>query len=284
MPPNMAWVDYPDVNRSQGEIDSANLLANVVGTDVLPDLAIGRIPVNSAAQFDAVIDKIIAAETTTRQPWQQHLLFVADNVPDPAGDFQTLSNNLIRDFLHPPYQGDKAYLSGTAAQEQAAIVNGVNSGALMVSYIGHGSINYWAAEKILTIPLVNTLTNSDRFPVVLSMTCSDGYWIAPYSSSYPYPSSLAEELLRASGKGALATFSPTGYGTTYAHDILERAWMKAYFQQRETRVGKLADAARLSLFASGSSLELINQFIVFGDPATRLPSPLENTYIPGVHH
>ena len=42
MPPHLTWTD-----PIQGEVDSANLLAAVVGTDPLPDVLIGRMPVNN---------------------------------------------------------------------------------------------------------------------------------------------------------------------------------------------------------------------------------------------
>ena len=90
-------------------MDSANLLAAVVGNDILPDLYISRIPVNSAAQMDAVVDKVIAYEAAPRQDWQRSLMFVADNVPDSAGDFVQFSDNIIAEFIRPGFSAQKLY-------------------------------------------------------------------------------------------------------------------------------------------------------------------------------
>ena len=58
MPPMLARVD-----PFQGEVDSTNLLAAIVGDDIMPDLMIGRFPVNNKQELDAIIDKTIAYET-----------------------------------------------------------------------------------------------------------------------------------------------------------------------------------------------------------------------------
>ena len=90
MPPYLAWVD-----PWQGEVDSANQLAMLVGSDPLPDVHIARIPVNTTAELSAVIAKIKAYEQTSAQAWQKHWLFVADNTADSAGDFVAMSNEII---------------------------------------------------------------------------------------------------------------------------------------------------------------------------------------------
>ena len=79
MPPYLVWVD-----PWQGEVDSSSLLAAVAGDDILPDMAIGRMPVNSAAEMNIVVSKTLAYEQAAPQDWQHRLMFVADNTPDPA--------------------------------------------------------------------------------------------------------------------------------------------------------------------------------------------------------
>jgi len=284
MPPNLAWVDYPDVSViNQGEVESTNLLANVVGLDPLPDLAIGRIPVNSTAQLTAVIDKILNyAAAPGNQDWQKRFFFIADDVPDPAGDFQAISNSLIADFIKAPYQPQTAYLTGNTTGEISAqnntIINGFNFGALVASYVGHGSATGWGA--MFNINHVSRLANGTRLPVVISLTCSDGYWITPPS----LPSGFAEEMLRAPNQGAIATFSPTGFDDVYGHDKLQRGFMNALLKHYVTDLGALTAAARLNLYAGGSNLELLHQFVLFGDPALKLKLPFKSIYLPSIRH
>jgi hypothetical protein len=272
MPPNLAWVD-----PYQGEVDSANELVTIVGSDPLPDMLVGRLPVNTAAEADAVVAKIIHYEAQPKTlPYRQRMLFVADNTPDPknAGDFVQLSNDLIHDVLPTNYAADKVYADdsgclpnkGPCPQVNFAITATLNqTGALFVNYIGHAAINGWGDESFLTNNNVATFDNLDRLPVILSMTCLDGFW------TYPNQSSLMETMLRAANGGSMASFSPTGLGVASGHDRLDRGLLNAVFQKNVSRLGWAAQAGKLALYASGQDYDLINTFTIFGDPALRLP-------------
>jgi hypothetical protein len=277
MPPNLAWVD-----PWSGIIDSANSLAAVVGEDILPDLFISRMPVNTAAQLDAVVDKIIAYEATPRQDWQRNLLFIADNVPDPAGagDFVQFSENIIADYAQPGFTPLRIYENNFGCLNNQycppvnhAITLTLNlTGTLLVNYVGHGAINRWSNESILTPDDINSLSNGDRLPVVLSLTCLDGHWYHPGIAPNRLES-LMEEMLRTPDKGMAASFSPTGFGVTTGHDWLHRGFYEALFNQGVWSLGQLAEAARLHLYATNSNLDLVQTFTVFGDPALELKSP-----------
>lgn len=273
MPPNLAWVD-----PWLGETDSANLLASIVGDDIVPDVVISRIPVNTAAELQAVVAKTKRYEAASAQPWQQRLLFIADNTPDPAGDFEALSDAVINEAVPPDLVVDRLYLTqvcGTTSNAPSVcpeiknkVVQTLNQdGALFVNYVGHASIDWWASEEALTNSSVNSLTNGDKLPIMLSMTCLDGYWM------YPNRPSLIEEFIRADDRGAVAAFSPTGYGVANGHDILHRGFYDALFKQQIRTLGPATVAAKLQLFAAGGHDDLINTFTVFGDPALRLPLP-----------
>jgi hypothetical protein len=280
MPPNLAFVD-----PWQGEVDSANLLAAVVGDDILPDLAVGRLPVNSVAELDAVIEKIIAYEQAGPRDWQRYVLFVADNVPDPTGDFVALADNIIRNHLPRRFQADRIYLNDycgppTSPPQSCPVVNAAivetlnRAGALFVNYIGHASVERWAHEQVFVNGDIPALANGDRLPVVLSMTCLDGYWI------FPNRPSLAEELVRAADRGAVAAFSPTGLGVATGHHVLQRRFYDAVFQDGVRELGAATLAAKLALYASGRHYDLIHTFTIFGDPALRLQVLSPQVYLP----
>jgi len=249
---------------------------------------VGRLPVNTAAEADIVVNKIISYETHAKTlPYLQRMTFVADNVPDPkgAGDFVQFSNDLIRDKVPASYFVDKIYANDYGCLPQqtpvpcpavnAAITATINqTGALFVNFVGHASVDYWGDERFLTSAQVATLSNSNRLPIILSMTCLDGYWI------YPNRSSLMEIMLRAANGGSVASFSPTGLGVSTGHDLLERGLLTAVFQQGVSRLGSAALAGKAALYASGQNYDLIDTFTVFGDPALRLPILMNRRYVP----
>jgi hypothetical protein len=277
LPPNLGWVD-----PYQGEVDTANGLVEIVGDDPLPDMLVGRLPVNTAAEADIVVSKIISYEAQANAlPYRQRMLFVADNIPDPkgAGDFVQLSNDLISTVLPSSYQPDRVYANDYGCLPGNSPCPGVNraitstlnqTGALFVSYIGHASLNRWGDESFFVNANVATLDNLDRLPIILSMTCLDGYWL--YPSPTGSNNGLMETMLRAANGGAVASFSPTGLGVSTGHDRLERGLLNAVFQQGYARLGWAAQAGKLELYASGLDYDLIKTFTIFGDPALRLPT------------
>jgi hypothetical protein len=271
MPPNESWVD-----PYQGEVDSANELVEIVGNDRLPDMLVGRLPVNTAAEADIVVSKIISYEEQAKSlPYRRRMLFVADNTPDSAGNFPLVSDDLINSTLPSNYAPDRVYAdnlncrpgSGSCPQVNYAITSTLNqTGALFVNYIGHAAINLWGGESFLTTANTATLTNIERLPIILSMTCLDGTWARAGITG------LMETMLRSSSGGAVAAFSPTGLGVSTGHDQLERGLLNAIFQQGVARLGQATLAGKVALYAAGHDYDLIDTFTILGDPALRLPT------------
>ena len=271
MPPNLAWVD-----PYQGEVDSSNLLAAVVGEDVMPDLAIGRIPVSSADEFSAVIDKILAYEALGWTDWKNNHVVVADN-PDAAGNFTHMAHEAIRDWF-PANSNTKTALleelqaaglcqaeSGRACPEVGRrIIQELDQGTMFTNYLGHGSYNRWAAEQLLINADFEKLSVDDRPSIILSWTCLDGYWF------FPNRPSLTETALRRPRQAAVAAFSPTGLGVASGHDIMHKAFYNAVYQQGVDNIGQASLVTKLALVRTNSYIDLVNTYTVFGDPALRL--------------
>ncbi len=295
LPANLGWVD-----PWQAEVDTTNLLVTLVGDDILPDMIIGRMPVNSPEELSAIIDKTISFEQAPLSEWQLHNLFVADNTPDAVGDFVALSEELISSYLKPGFTADRVYLdtftdSGTCGEPISggpscpaanhAITDTLSTtGAQFVTYTGHGHVVRWANEQIMLIhetdPYYNdvsTINNSDKLSVVLDMTCFTGYWFYP---TYPLLPSLAETFLRTENRGAVATFSSTGRGIATGHDILSQGFFRTIYADGNWDLGTATLGAKLAVYRAGIYSDLINTYMIFGDPALRLHSPYNLTLSP----
>ena len=278
MPPNLEWVD-----PWQGETDSANRLVTIVGDDVLPDMAVGRVPVNTVEEASAFVEKTIAYEVGAGRSCKQNQVFVADNA-DSNGDYVASSEAVIRDYVPAGAHVQRLYLdafrsAGTCGDAvggaqcpelNAAIVEHLNrDGALFVSYTGHAAPPRWAGEQIFRNSDVALLDNGSCLPVVLTMTCLDGYWLHPDSEL----TSLMELMVRSDDAGAVAAFSPTGLGVSAGHDVLHGGFYAAVFADSIHTLGPAAMAAVLEVFESGLHRELIDTYIVIGDPALVLDVP-----------
>jgi hypothetical protein len=269
-----------------GETAAENRFVTVSGSDNLPDLYLGRLPANSAAEVTAMVNKIVAYEQSPMADWNHKILFTTDNYPDDAGNFYTMSDDIVNNHVPVGYTADKVYLGSNypyenpAVQARTAIINAINGGRLLVQYIGHGAIDSWSAERILRRDDISTLTNAGKYPVFLDMTCLTGYFIHPTTAS------IAETAVRVADKGAIASLSPTGFGVATGHDYLNRGFFNALFKDGIRHLGVVAVASKLDLYlnSGGSNLDLLDTFEILGDPALRLALPtLRAIYLPIIY-
>lgn len=278
MLPNLAWVD-----PWQGEVDSLNLLGNVIGEDPLADLMLGRLPVNSEQEFANYLNKVKSYESSLSGDWRHRHIFITDNTPDSAGNFPALAEEVIHTYLDPAI-GEiplRMYLDNygqASALEQDIIDTLNNEGAVFVSYIGHGNVQYWAGEGIFKSSDIPALHNGGALPVILSLTCLDGHW------TYPGKSSLVEEMVRANNAGAIAGFSPTGLGVATGHDVLHQGFYEAVVQNGNSRLGQASEFAKLHLYEAGYSLDLIQTFMILGDPSLELQSQPFSVFLPNLQN
>ncbi len=266
IPPYMAMVD-----PWLGETADENYYAAVSGADIVPDLAVGRAPVNTLAEANAVVAKIISYEGALGlqglQSVPDSVMFVADNYEPArnAGNFPRLADGLAADCLPDSYTVQTIYYGethGTAAAVKSAIISNINQGQRFGNYIGHAGVGEWADEGFFAVSDVGGLSNANKFPLVLGMTCLEG------SFQDAVQDAVAEQLVRAANKGAIASWSPTGLGVATGHDKLSRGFYNALFQQDARRLGAATVAGKVRLYNTGSNLDLIHTFALVGDPAT----------------
>lgn len=284
IPPYLVWED-----PWQGEVPSDQAFVALNPDSPLANIAIGRLPARSVAEADLMVDKIIAYETNRPQytpSWQQHALFVADN-PDSAGNFPYVSDQIIEDHMPRHIQPWRAYLGITHIGSQAvkqAIEQSLEAGVLMLTYLGHGSINRWADEQVWTTADVGSLDNAQTLPIVVTLNCLDGYFAHGDSSRQ----SMAEEMLRHGNGGSVAAWSPAGLGTTTYERMLHGHLLDTIFLDGVRRLGPATMEAKAKYYNSlGSSpspyqTSLIHTMTVYGDPALTLPTGTWRQHLPAL--
>jgi hypothetical protein len=278
IPPYLAEVD-PWI----GETAADNRYVAISGNDILPDMALGRLPVRTSAEASAAIGKILAYAQNYSGDWAKKALFVAANNDPSAGNFAALSDAVINNYLGPiGVSVDKIYYmithtTGVAARQ--AIVDAINDGRGLVHFSGHSNLNSWygdpnipnASETILLDRAgAQSLASTGKFPIVISMTCLTGYYVNPSSSKINW-STLDENLIRAQDRGAVAVWSPTGEGVASGHDLLDSGLFQELDAGQSISLGLATNQAKYYLFANSTgNRELIDTYILFGDPATQL--------------
>ncbi len=267
IPPYLAWVDI-----FQGEVPVDMAYGLVQGNDNIPDLIVGRIPVQTESQAEAVVDKIIAYE---RGDWQasraaRSILFVSDN-PDRAGNFPQLVENVVQEELPIWAHPIRVYLAQTVPDATAArssLFQALNQGVLLLFYQGHGAINRWTHEAILTTQDVSDLSNA-VWPIVATFNCLDGYFAYP-STSYE---AIAELMLRREKAGSIAAFSPAGLSVPVAQTTLAHAFLSELVTGHPKVLGDVVNRARLHLRQGENSAGLYFTQTLIGDPLLHLSIP-----------
>lgn len=264
LPPYLA-----DVDPWMGETAADNRYALLDGgPDVLPDVLIGRLPVNTITETRALVDKIVRYENAPEPGgWNGDVAFVADDA-DEGGHFAADSGQLAAGHVPSPFITRTIYYAPpntTVVDTQQAILARWNAGAGMILYAGHSSVRQWAAERLFHRDDVAALRNGRRLPVVLEMTCFTGFFHEPNNTT------LDETLVRAAEGGAVAVWGASGLGVAAGHQQLAEGFLASLYARHEGTLGAGTLSGKLKLMASGSSaLDLVDTFNLLGDPATRL--------------
>ena len=234
-------------------------LAAVNGEDSLPDLAIGRLPATTVEQAEALVQKLLAWEDSG-QGFSGQAALVADN-PDVAGDFEADVEDIRGSFL-ASRETRVLKLRELGAATRPAILDALNSGLSYLSYVGHGGAAVWASENVWNSWDAASLQAQSLQPLLLTMNCLNGYFVAPAFES------LSESLLKAEGRGAIASFSPSGLSVDGPAHQYHRALMLELTSGRHERLGDAVVAAQQAYAESGLMPELLSVYHLLGDPAT----------------
>ncbi|MBW6465118.1 MAG: cadherin-like domain-containing protein [Brevefilum sp.] len=263
IPPYLAMAD-----PKLGETAADNRYVTLDGANRMPDMMLGRLPVNSAAEADIMVNKIINYETASPADWNARFLAVADKA-DSAGDFPTISDNIITRYLPDHYTLSRAYFglspTTTPVLTKQAIIDAINTGSLFVNYFGHAGDTFWSEQNIFSTADLISLNNSTQLPVVLAMTCLEGFFHNPD----PEPA-FAVAMTRAADKGSIANWSPSGVGVATGHSFLNHGFLWSFFQRGSLTLGEPIISGKLHLWASGSAQDLLDTYHLFGDPALRV--------------
>jgi len=254
------------VNTPDGLFAADNRFADV-DQDGVPEMAIGRLPVLTASELQALLAKVQAYEAGEAGDWAARVLMVADN-PDLGGQFHQDSKDLAK-LLPSGFDALPIYLQGPAdlAARRQQLLAEINQGAVLLNYLGHASITYLGggpSEQLLRVADVSGLQNGTKLPVFTAMTCVAGQFSAAGFDS------LSEVLLLKQGGGVVAAWSPTGLSYNFLAKMLDEEFFGAAFQDGVKTLGDAVLAALTGYDARGGAPYLIDIYNLLGDPALQM--------------
>jgi uncharacterized repeat protein (TIGR01451 family) len=139
-----------------------------------------------------------------------------------------------------------------------------------MQWFGHASRYNWGSFVALNYNDPPTFDLNDSWPITAHFTCYSGYFANLSFNLH----ALGEILARTPLRGSIADFSSAGANLGGSLLVLNEGLTQAIFLDRVDQIGHAVDAARLYYFQnSGGLYNVIDTFILFGDPALRLRLP-----------
>ncbi|MCO6458214.1 MAG: hypothetical protein J5I93_23155 [Pirellulaceae bacterium] len=240
---------------SEPEIASDNPYADLDG-DHVPDVALGRLPVDTADELAALVRRILHYETQAAAGhWQRRVNFVAG-----VGGFGKLADSVLEmatkkfltEGIPPAYTMSMTYGSWRSPfcpdprRFHQATLDRLNEGCLFWVYIGHGQRRYLdrvqvpgGAFHILDTDDTARLQVAEGAPIAIFLAC--------YTGAYDDPRDcLAEEMLR-SPQGPVAVLGGSRVTMPYAMAVMGNALMDEYFRERRATLGEIVWHAKRRL-------------------------------------
>jgi hypothetical protein len=260
-----------------------------ISTDKL-DIGIGRLPVKSLTEAQAVTNKILnyvkkdpdavaacsnSSNGSVFGDWRNIICFVADDQDNNThiNDASTLCSivNNYRD-----YNIDKIFLDaykqvsvagGNRYPEATAALNRrVERGALIVNYTGHGGELGLAEERVLELHHINSWKNFNRLPLFVTATCEFSRFDDPARTA------AGEQILLNPDGGGIGLFTTVRLVYASYNLVLNTNFYSVLFNKINGEMPRMGDLYRLTKNKTGSNVNTRN-FTLLGDPAMRLAYP-----------
>ena len=250
------------------------------------DVSVGRFPVTTLTDAEAVVDKTISyAEDANAGAWQNVIVFMGD---DGNQNLHMRDVNETADkisSLYPNYQVKKvmwdAYTrvsssTGNTYPEVSSIIKQQQAlGALIFDYAGHGRPDQISHESVLRLNDFRNFSNSN-LPLWITASCD----IMPFDGT---EATIGETALLNSKGGAVAFYGTTR--TVYANynKSLNTTFLKYVLRQVDGKPTPLGEAQRLTkneMITTGQDRTANKlQYSLLGDPALSLNLPRQNMVI-----
>jgi hypothetical protein len=256
---------YLSYMEGVGLTPNDHYLVCIDGDDLYPDIIIGRLPGKKVSDIEKMVLKRLNYSkglNTTRQ----RNLFISDN--DSENIFSKICQNAMK---YLSFRMEQVHLALTDPEKINILTDQMfdylNHGALIATYMGHGSIDNWAGEPILHADDIHFIHSDTPLTFYVSLNCLSGYFALPDRYS------LSQKLMLAENKAAIAVLAPTAMAQLWEVDILAQALFSLIRSNPKLPVGDLIIGAKMASYAKGIRPSTVQMFTLTGDPLVRLNIP-----------
>jgi len=232
------------------------------GTDILPDIVLGRISVQSGPELDTAVAKLIQYEkqpNMTETDWYKRAFVLHSN-----DGIDPINMEVARSvFLNEGGFTNVDVASPVSSQNQ--ITSYINGGVSWIWFIGHGSETSWASPVWDMSNMVN-LNYGMKQPSIISIACSNT------DLDYSQTADCFGEawIERSNGNSASNFTGSTELCAFYTTDTIGREMLYAYFRHGIYDFGSMLNYGKIQAYnyfnGNGTVVQTINQYMVLGDP------------------
>jgi len=243
-----------------------------VSTDPTPYLAIGRIPAETPADADAVIDKILEFESLPPQVQDNRFLFSVGGQSEfeQALLLKPYEESLVLNYVLPNC-GDairihKRTMTMISYDDLDTLIHEVNRGITWFFFLGHGG------TRVIDVGVErpDIFTNPGKYFFFSTFSCNTAHFAEPFETG------LNERFLMSPRNGAVVTFGQAGLGVLSKDYQVYRGMHRAIMNDGLRNYGEVILHGKKELIASTGSgeqqtINAVDQLVLLGDPATRMP-------------
>ncbi len=266
-----------------GAIASDNWLGCIVGNDLVPDVAIGRISIWKEDQIEDVVNKTIQYidQPNYEDLWHSHVTLAAGGNPGEGAIFADQSEIIRSTWIPDDYNVSRVYCNTTGLPNSYAgnttdLISNINDGTIYLQFMGHGGGHIWADYNLLNIADIATF-NNENLPFVASLSCYGSAFNTPQSSC------IGEELILRPNHGAIGHIGFTGYGYLNGDFSFSKYLTEAIFDKQVPTIGEIVNFTKAKLFASyhtqGVKVALIHGGALLGDPMIQIILPYDQKQV-----
>ncbi|MBT4575844.1 MAG: hypothetical protein HOB92_05200, partial [Candidatus Cloacimonetes bacterium] len=266
-----------------GAIASDNWLGCIVGDDLVPDVAVGRINIWNEDQIEDVVNKTVQYidQPNFQDLWHSHVTLAAGGNPSEGSFFAGQSEEVRALWIPDDYNVSRVYCNTEDLPESYGgnttdLISNINDGTIYLQFMGHGGGHIWADYNLLNIADIATF-NNDNFPLVASLSCYGSAFNTPQSSC------IGEELVLRPNRGAIGHIGFTGYGYMNADLAVSKHINEALFDKHVPTVGEIVSFTKAKFFASynfsGVGVALTHGCALLGDPMIEMILPYDQKQI-----
>ena len=254
---------------------------------IIPQMFVGRIPANNDDQVNIYLNKHMKYLNKKTDDWNKRFLLFSGGdpaKPSELAQIKSVNDDLFGTYMNPaPIGGIAKHFYKTSSPvtnfgpySPTEIQQAIDSGAIVISYVGHSGTQTWDNGIVKVEDLKNKF--DDRLALISDFGCSTGKFAEPDVDAF------GELFICGNSNGQAINYlgnSSWGYLSTSLRFPIY--FYQDFFRDSTLNVGKAHFNAKLKQFqlTGASEVNIVFSYcnLLFGDPIINLKLPSEPNLI-----